>query len=132
MNTNNVDNVNKSFDDRVAEAEAEMPTITVAAAYERHQNDPETLFVDPRPAEAIARTTGIVPGALNVTLARLDGTDELPEAMASTSRPIIAVCQLGHTGAVAAHALKRRGFTRVSYMEGGTQAWLDAGYPTNR
>ena len=122
----------KSFDERVAEAEAEMPSITAVAAYERFQSDPETLFVDPRPAEAIARTTGIVPGAINVTLAQLDDAGDLPEAMASTSRPIIAVCQLGHTGAVAAHALKRRGFTRVAYMDGGTQAWLDAGYPTNR
>jgi rhodanese-related sulfurtransferase len=35
-------------------------------------------------------------------------------------------------GALAAHALKKRGYTRVQFMEGGTQAWLDAGYPTRK
>ena len=46
--------------------------------------------------------------------------------------PIITACQGGPMGALAAQALKHRGFTRVAYVDGGTQAWLDAGYPTER
>jgi len=122
----------KPFAERVAEAKAEVPGISPADAHDRRQQDPETLFIDPRPAEAIASTTGLIPGALNVTLDRLSGAGDLPEALASRSRPIITACQGGPMGALAAQALKHRGFTRVAYMDGGTQAWLDAGYPTER
>jgi rhodanese-related sulfurtransferase len=34
--------------------------------------------------------------------------------------------------AVAAHELLKLGFSRVQYVDGGTQGWLDAGLPTTR
>lgn len=122
----------KPFAERVAEAKAEVASISPAAAHERRQRDADTLFIDPRPADAIRETTGSIPGALNVTLDRLMGRGDLPPALASRNRPIITACQGGPMGALAAQALKHRGFTRVAYVDGGTQAWLDAGYPTDR
>jgi len=97
-------------------------------------NDPQTLFIDPRSAADIAATTGIIPGALNVTLKELsDASDEaLPRQFASRTRPIITACQGGPMGALAAHALKQRGFHNISFVDGGTQGWLDAGYATMR
>jgi len=97
-------------------------------------NDPQTLFIDPRSAADIAATTGIIPGALNVTLKELsDASDEaLPRQLASRTRPIITACQGGPMGALAAHALKQRGFHNISFVDGGTQGWLDAGYATMR
>lgn len=124
----------KSFSERVAEAKAEVPAVTPQSAKERRENDPDTLIIDPRKAADISASTGIIPGALNVTLAQLSETAdaELPQELASRSRPIITACQAGPMGALAAHALKKRGYTNVCFMDGGTQGWLNAGYATNR
>jgi len=124
----------KSFSERVAEAKAEVPAISPQAAKERKERDPNTLFIDPRDAAGISSSTGIIPGALNFPLGKFNESADaaLPEELASRSRPIITACQAGPMGALAAHALKKRGFTNVCFMDGGTQGWLDAGYSTNR
>jgi len=124
----------KSFAERVAEAKAAVPAISPQAARERKESNPDTLFIDPRDAAGIASSTGIIPGALNLPLGKLNESADadLLEALASRSRPIITACQAGPMGALAAHALKNRGFTNVCFMDGGTQGWLNAGYPTNR
>jgi rhodanese-related sulfurtransferase len=88
-------------------------------------------FVDPRPAEAIAKTTGIIPGARQISLADIE-SDTLPPAFDDRSIHVIASCQAGPMAARAADAFVKLGFARVSYVEGGTQAWLDAGFPTLR
>jgi rhodanese-related sulfurtransferase len=88
-------------------------------------------FVDPRPAEAIAATTGKVPGARLISLAEIEaGT--LPPVFADKSLRVVTTCQAGPMAARAAAAFARRGFARVNWIEGGTQAWLDAGLPTVR
>ncbi|MFQ6029736.1 MAG: rhodanese-like domain-containing protein, partial [Dehalococcoidia bacterium] len=46
------------------------------------------------------------------------------------SRPVITVCVLGPNGAIGAKHLNDMGFTNVAYIEGGMQAWKDAGLPT--
>lgn len=124
----------KTFSERVAEAKAAVPSLSPRDAHMRMARDPDTLFIDPRGAGDIAATTGIIPGALNVPLKELsDAKDEaLPPQLASRSRPIIASCQGGPMGALAAHALRQRGFRNVSFIDGGTQGWLDAGYATIR
>lgn len=43
---------------------------------------------------------------------------------------MITVCDLGPMSAMAAKTLKDMGFVNVSYLDGGTQAWKDAGLPT--
>jgi rhodanese-related sulfurtransferase len=122
----------KSFKERVEEAKAAVPAVTPQEANARKTSDPNTLFIDPRGADDIRKTTGIIPGALNVALKDLSDTsdDSLPEALASRSRPIITACQGGPMGALAAHALQQRGFENVAFIDGGTQGWLDAGYAT--
>jgi len=126
--------VEKTFAERVAEAKAEVPAISPQEAKKTRERNPNTVFVDPRDAAGIASSTGIIPGALNVPLSALSGDSEsnLPAELASRERPIITACQGGPMGALAAQALKARGYTNVRFMEGGTQGWLDAGYATNR
>lgn len=117
-----------SFDERVAEAEAVVPSISPQAV---RANEDDALVIDPRPAEMIRTTTGLVTGAVNIPLAELEA-DELPAVLSDAARPVITVCGAGHMSAVAAHVLQRRGFENVHWMAGGTQAWLEAGYPTTR
>lgn len=88
-------------------------------------------FVDPRPAEAIARTTGRIPGARLISIDDVE-SGNLPPVFADRSIRVITTCQAGPMASRAAAAFSRLGFARVNWVEGGTQAWVDAGLPTLR
>lgn len=123
----------KPFEEKLAEAKAAVSSVSPQEANERKLNNPDTVFIDPRDAEDIVSTTGIIPGALNVTLNALsEESYELPQELSSRERQIITSCQGGPMGALAAHALKQRGYNNVYFIDGGTQSWLDAGYSTAR
>jgi rhodanese-related sulfurtransferase len=124
----------KSFSERVADAKAAVPAVSPQEASARKAHQPDTLFIDPRDPGDIHATTGLIPGALNVPLKALSETSDsdLPSELASRSRPIITACQGGPMGALAAHVLQRRGFRNISFIDGGTQGWLNAGYATVR
>ena len=124
----------KSFEQRVAEAVAEVSKVSPREASQRATNEPDTLFLDPRAAEDIQSTTGIIPGAINVTLDQLGSGDDdnLPHELRSRTRPIITACEGGPMGALAAYELQKRGYQRVQFIEGGTQAWLAEGFATTK
>lgn len=121
----------KSFHERVTEARAAVPSISVREAEGlRHGCDP-VVFLDPRTPDAIATTTGRIPGALNVPLADVvEG--RLPPTLVDPWTRVVTACEAGPMGAVAAHELTMRGFRRVAYLEGGTVSWLEAGLETVR
>ncbi len=95
----------------------------------RVQNHAGVEFVDPRPAEAIAATTGKIAGARLIPIEAIEAGD-LPSAFADRSLRVITTCQAGPMASRAAAAFARLGFANVSWIDGGTQAWLEAGYPT--
>ena len=68
-------------------------------------------FVDPRPASVIESTTGMIPGARNLTLDRMDDVLRRPGCR---NLPRWGVDTLN----------------RVMYLDGGTRAWVEAGHPT--
>ena len=128
--------VPKTFSQMVAEAQAEVPSIKAVDAYQMVQTDPNTLIVDVRDPADIA-VTGIIPGAINVTLGTLTykADHEVPEAwrdpsFADFSRPIITTCETGEMAALAGKLLKDMGYTNVYILEGATVAWKEAGYQT--
>ena len=121
----------KSFSERVTEAKTAVSSLSPREAATLSEGCEPIIFVDPRPSEAIAASTGLIPGALNVTLADIIG-GKLPAELANKSSRVITACQGGPMGAIAAHELMKRGFGRVSFIDGGTQGWLDAGLPTLR
>ncbi|MDQ2069610.1 rhodanese-like domain-containing protein [Natronospira bacteriovora] len=60
-----------------------------------------------------------LPDALHIPLARLpQHLDDLPR-----DRPLIVMCHHGVRSAMAADFLERSGFTDVSNLEGGIDAW---------
>ena len=122
----------KSFEQRVTEAQAEVSAVSPKEANEYKMQNPDIVFIDPRDEADITSTTGIIPGALNVSLNDLSEKPygELPQELSSRTRHIITACQGGPMGALAAHALKQRGYNNVHFIYGGTQGWLDAGYST--
>ncbi|SFC08749.1 rhodanese-like domain-containing protein [Tropicimonas isoalkanivorans] len=114
----------------VADTPADVTPITAEEASKLHDRA-GVEFVDPRPVEAIAATTGIIPGARTISIAEIEaGT--LPPAFDDRSIHVVTSCQAGPMGARAAVAFAELGFARVSYVDGGTEAWLKAGLPTRR
>ena len=126
----------KSVMQMVAEAQAQIPGVGPEEARRRQEEDPSTLVVDVRDL-ANRRASGMVAGAIAVSSGTLPfvADTEVPEdwrdpRLQDRSRPVITVCDLGPMSALAARTLTEMGFTNVAYLEGGTQAWKDAGLPT--
>jgi rhodanese-related sulfurtransferase len=121
----------KSFEEKIAEAKAVVSAISPQQANKAQVNNPNILFIDPRDSEDIS-STGIIPGALNIPLNELSekSDEDLPQELSSHTRPIITSCGAGPMGTLAAHALKQRGYENVLYIDGGTESWVNAGYST--
>jgi rhodanese-related sulfurtransferase len=125
----------KTFSRMAEEAYQAVPTIKPADAQRRQKKEAELLVIDVRDAADIAQT-GTVPGAANISFGALTymADNEVPEAwrdprLADRSRPIITTCILGPLGALGGKLLRDMGFTNVQILEGGVQAWTDAGLP---
>jgi len=120
----------KTFGERVADAKQAVAAITAQEAAALKQCG-TVVFVDPRPAAAIADTTGIITDAHNVNLGDI-AEGNVPATFDKTLTHVITACQGGPMGAIAAHEFHKLGFANVNYVDGGTQAWLEAGFPTSR
>ncbi len=126
----------KTFMQMAEEAMAEVEGVAPQEAQQRLDQDPGALVVDVRDAEALP-STGLAARGLNVSLGMLPvkADQELPEEwrdsrLQDRSRQIIVTCQTGENAARGGKLLKEMGFTNVSYMEGGMEAWKAAGLPT--
>jgi rhodanese-related sulfurtransferase len=126
----------KTFMQMAQEAMAEVPGISPRETQRRLREEPDALLIDVRDAADVP-STGIAPGGINVSLGMLPvrADLELPrefrdERLQDRSRPIVTTCQIGPNAARGAQLLKDMGFTNVAYMEGGMQAWTEAGLPT--
>ena len=125
----------KTFTQMATEAFAAVPTVSPAEAYRRLHEEPYTLVIDVRDAAEVA-ATGTIPGAVLISYGALTyrADNELPEEwrdprLADRARPVIVTCIHGPLGALAGKLLHDMGFTNVSILEGGVQAWKDAGFP---
>jgi rhodanese-related sulfurtransferase len=47
-------------------------------------------------------------------------------------KDILFVCQVGQRSALACEMAAAAGFTRLFNLEGGTEAWIKAGYPVEK
>lgn len=107
-----------------------MQTISPRQLFERQTKDSNVRLLDVRtPAE---HAEVHVPGVHCMPLDRLD-----PARLASTDgfskdAPIYLLCKGGGRATQAAEKLEKAGFTQCCVVEGGTQAWADAGLPVNR
>lgn len=126
-----------TFSQMVAEAMAQVPGISAEEAHKQIEGDKRTLVIDPRDAADILATTGLIPGAMNISYGSLTwrADNEVPPEwrepeLEDRDRPIIFACETGELGALSAKLLMDMGFTNVSNLDGGTVAWIDAGYPT--
>lgn len=126
----------KTFMQMVGEAQQAVPSVSVEEARRRLDEDPSTLVIDVRDESSI-RASGTIPGAAAISAGALlyKADNEVPDAwrdprLADRSRPIITQCDLGPLSAISAKNLHDMGFTNVCYLDGGIQAWKDAGQET--
>jgi rhodanese-related sulfurtransferase len=126
--------VAKTFMQMVGEAKAEVPGVAPADVQARQQQG--ALVIDVREPEGI-KETGAIPGSMNIPLGMLPikADNELPEAVREArlqdrDQEIVVTCAAGGQAALGAKTLKDMGFTNVSYVEGGTRGWKEAGLPT--
>lgn len=126
----------KTFMQMVSEAQQAVPPVSAEETRRRIEEDPNTLVIDVRDESSI-RASGMIPGAAAISAGSLlyKADNEVPEEwrdarLADRSRPIITQCDLGPLSAIAAKSLREMGFTNVRYLEGGIQAWKQAGLET--
>jgi rhodanese-related sulfurtransferase/predicted ester cyclase len=125
----------KTFQAMVDAAYRSVPTIKAADLHRRLKREPDLLIIDVRDAAEVAQT-GAIPGAINLSYGTLtyaaDHTapeDWRDPRLADHARPIVTTCGLGPLGALGGGLLHEMGFTNVQILEGGVQAWIDAGLP---
>jgi glyoxylase-like metal-dependent hydrolase (beta-lactamase superfamily II)/rhodanese-related sulfurtransferase len=110
----------------IAEASAQVPFMSMRELRTRIERGGGDLVVlDVREKDAFAR--GHLPGARHIPRGqlelRVDG--ELPDPTAR----IVTYCQMGKISTLAAATLRSIGFSRASALDGGYDAWSNAGYP---
>jgi rhodanese-related sulfurtransferase len=116
----------------LAEAKGEVESLSSAEAQSRIEDG--ALVVDVR--EKPEYEEGHLPGAIHVSRGSLEvkADAEHPArepALEDRSRPVVTYCTggIGARSALAAQTLKRMGFERVACLEGGLEAWKEAGNP---
>lgn len=126
-----------SFIQMAEEAMAGVDGISAEQAQQLLKEDSNALLIDVRDAADIA-PTGVPAGGTNISLGMLPirADRQLPKDWRDTrlqdrSSPIITTCFAGMMSAIGAKLLKDMGFTNVRYMEGGMDAWNEAGLPTD-
>ena len=98
--------------------------ITPAQAYAKYQQG--AFFLDVRTQEEWDQFH--IAGSTLIPLDQLpDRLGELPK-----DKDIVVVCRSGHRALSGTAVLQQAGFTRVSCLSGGLQAWSDANYPLEK
>jgi rhodanese-related sulfurtransferase len=103
-----------------------IPAIDVTELRRRLGAEPKPYLLDVRePWEYLA---GHVPGAELIPLGELEQrVSEVPR-----NRAVLAICHSGVRSLAAAGYLRQLGYRDVSNVDGGTAAWIERGYPTER
>ncbi len=101
--------------------------VTAAELYEKMLRGEAPVVVDVRrPAEWLGMKIGEV---LNIPL---DSLEKQAPGRLNRNEPVIAVCNSAFRSSLAIGLLERAGFNSAASMEGGSEAWIEAGYPVIR
>jgi len=114
--------------DLVAEARASVDEVGPAETGP-HPGAPLTVLDVREPAEY---AEGHLPGAVNVPRGVLEFKVASHPALTDPDSPILLYCKSGGRGAMAARILLRMGFSRVTNLAGGFDAWVQAGQPVEK
>ncbi len=91
-------------------------------------NHEHAVLVDVRTQEDF--TQGHIINAINIPQADLEARQT--ELDKYREKPLVLYCQTGTVSGRMSRALKHQGFSNVSVLKGGVQAWKSAGMPLAR
>lgn len=98
--------------------------LSVQDAHDRTGPGRQAVLLDVR--ETAEWAAGHAPGAVPAPLSRLAAGAALPPA--AQGRPLVVICRSGRRSQQAARLLVQQGADAVD-VEGGMDAWAEAGYP---
>jgi rhodanese-related sulfurtransferase len=123
--------IRKSVKDMVADASAEIETLTVEQARVL-LGQPGVTFIDLRDPRELWREGGI-PGAVNVTRGMLefwiDPASPYHKPLFASGNKFVFFCGGGWRSALAAKTAQDMGLTPVCHVHGGFGAWKNSGAP---
>ena len=124
-------NITRTVIQMVSEANEQVEEISVANAL-RLVKHKTVLFIDVRDIREVAKT-GRVPGARHVPRGMLemwiDPETPYHREFFAEDRKFIFYCASAWRSALAAKTAQDMGLTPVAHLEGGINAWIDAGGP---
>lgn len=119
----------KKAADLVAEAKSRIENLDPDAVEKELQNG-NTVLVDIRDAPEL-QEQGRIPGAVHIPRGmlefRADTTSPYHLEPLDPSRRVILHCASGGRSALAAQTLQEMGYDRVAHLDGGMNAWREAG-----
>ncbi|MDP6405370.1 MAG: rhodanese-like domain-containing protein [Alphaproteobacteria bacterium] len=123
--------ITKGYKQLCAEAEAEIETLTVAQAVEL-LDDAEVEIVDIRDIRELWRE-GTVPGSVHAPRGMLefwvDPESPYYRELFGSGKKFVFFCAGGMRSALATQQVQRMGLQPVAHIEGGFDAWKEAGAP---
>ena len=113
----------KTAHDLVAEAKKEIQEVPLANAEGAIKN--ADLLLDVRDADEYRSSH--IPGAVNISRGMLEFKFTNDPALENRQMKIVLYCKTSGRAALSAKALKEMGYMNVQSIEGGFDAWLEAG-----
>jgi rhodanese-related sulfurtransferase len=110
----------------LSQARAQLPTLTPSELSTRLGRGQTIRLVDVRRSSEYALKH--IPGSTWVP--RGDLERRAPVSVPSTDLEIALVSEMGIRAALAGKTLREMGYSRVFVLQGGLEAWTEAGYPT--
>ncbi len=124
----------RPVEDLVAEANKTIRTLNVAEALDLHGRD-DVLFVDVRDVRELAES-GRIPGARHVPRGMLefwiDPASPYHKPYFAEDRTFVFYCAASWRSALATKAAQDMGLAPVAHLDGGFNAWTDAGGPVEK
>jgi len=127
-------NIIKGYQQLVAEAEKEIETISIDDALQLHGSE-NVVFVDLRDVRELSRE-GFIPDAFHCPRGMLEfwidpGCIYFKDIFAG-GKKFLFYCNLGWRSALAAQVSQQMGLSPVAHIDGGFDAWKQAGGPVTK
>ncbi len=122
----------KNAADLVAEAKSRIENLDPDAV-EKELQAGDAVLVDIRDAPELEEN-GRIPGAVHISRGmlefRADPSSPYHQAPLDPSKRVILHCASGGRSALAARTLQEMGYENVAHLDGGMNAWKEAGKPS--
>ena len=122
--------MSKSASELVTAAKAQVENLDVETV-ERELASGDAVLIDLREADELAN--GRIPGSVHVPRGmlefRADPTSSYHQQPLDPAKRVILHCASGGRSALAAATLQSMGYDDVAHLDGGFNAWKDAGKP---